>query len=142
MRSLNLFRKLGVREEVFANGKIDSIVEIEREIRQGVLLCDLVSLVFNVKINGVFREPRTENTCLANIRKGLEVLRRQRKLSQKFTWAEKLILQANRHVVLGLFEDIHRCYSGLAARKRGLNYFDDGPFLGQREAREEVSSYN
>jgi hypothetical protein len=76
MRSLNIFRKLGIREEVFSTGKVDSMGEIEREIKQGVLLCDLVSLVFNVKINGVFREPRTDNTCLANIRKGLEVLRR------------------------------------------------------------------
>jgi len=76
MRSLNLFRKLGIKEEVFTTGRVDSIGEIEREIRQGVLLCDLVSLVFNVKITGVFREPKTENTCLANIRKSLDVLRR------------------------------------------------------------------
>ena len=62
---------------------------MERELTRGVLLCDLVSLVFNVKIKGVFREPRTENTCLANIRKALEVLRRQRALSQKFTWTEQ-----------------------------------------------------
>ena len=67
---------MGLKEEVFPRGKIDSINEIEREITQGVLLCDLVGLVFNVKIFGVFREPRTENTCLANIRKALEILRR------------------------------------------------------------------
>jgi hypothetical protein len=88
LRSLGLFRKLGLREETFPRGRIDSINEIEREITQGVLICDLVGLVFNVKINGVFREPKTEITCLANIRKALEILRRQRNMSQKFTWTE------------------------------------------------------
>jgi hypothetical protein len=33
-------------------------------------------------------------------------------------------------VILGLFEDIHRCLDGLKTRKRGLHYFDDGPYLG------------
>jgi hypothetical protein len=55
LRSLGLFRKLGLREETFPRGMIDSINDIERELTQGVLICDLVGLVFNVKINGVFR---------------------------------------------------------------------------------------
>jgi hypothetical protein len=33
MRSLNIFRKLGIREEVFSTGKVDSVGEIEREIK-------------------------------------------------------------------------------------------------------------
>lgn len=33
-------------------------------------------------------------------------------------------------VYLGLLEDLHRCFDGLPQRKRGLNYFADGPYLG------------
>ena len=32
LRNLNLFRKLGLKEEKFPQGKIDSIMDIEREI--------------------------------------------------------------------------------------------------------------
>ncbi len=34
------------------------------------------------------------------------------------------------NIVIGLFEDIHRCVDGLPPRKRGLNYFSNGPYVG------------
>lgn len=34
------------------------------------------------------------------------------------------------NVVIGLLEDLHRCFDGMPLRKRGLNYFADGPYLG------------
>jgi hypothetical protein len=34
------------------------------------------------------------------------------------------------NIVIGLLEDIHRCVDGLPPRKRGLNYFSDGPYVG------------
>jgi hypothetical protein len=67
---------------------------------------------------------------MQNIRKALDVLRRQNKMSQKFTWAEKEIFEGKIGVILGLFEDLHRCFDGVAPRKRGDNYFYDGPYLG------------
>lgn len=33
-------------------------------------------------------------------------------------------------MILGLLEDLHRCFDGLPPRKRGINYFSDGPYLG------------
>ncbi len=33
-------------------------------------------------------------------------------------------------MIIGLLEDLHRCYDGLIPRKRGVNYFADGPYLG------------
>lgn len=53
-------------------------------------------------------------------------------MSQKFTWTEKQVYECQRSVVLGLLEDIHRAYDGLPPRKRGVNYFDDGPYFGAR----------
>ena len=34
-------------------------------------------------------------------------------------------------MVLGLFEDVHRCFDGLSIRKMGADkYFKDGPYYG------------
>jgi hypothetical protein len=51
-------------------------------------------------------------------------------MSQKFTWAEREIYEGRLNVIIGLLEDLHRCFDGLPPRKRGLNYFADGPYLG------------
>ena len=101
-------------------------------LRNGVLLCALVSKVFRTRIKGVFKDPKTETTCISNIRKALKILQTSRKMSQKFTWTEKQVYECRRSVILGLLEDIHRIFDGLPPRKRGKTYFDDGPYLGVR----------
>ena len=106
------------------------MIEIQQDISNGNILCELVSIIFNVKLPGIFKDPRTETTCISNIRKALEILRKQRKMSQKFTWAEKELYEGKIQVAMGLLEDIHRCFDGLQPRKRGPNYFSDGPYLG------------
>ena len=85
-----------------------------------------------MRITGVFKDPKTETTCLSNLRKAMKVLQTQRKMSQKFTWTEKQVYEGQRVVILGLFEDIHRAFDGLPSRKRGVAYFDDGPYIGER----------
>lgn len=50
-------------------------------------------------------------------------------MSQKFTWTEKEIFEGRIAVIIGLLEDLHRCFDGMAPRRRGLNYFSDGPYL-------------
>lgn len=69
--------------------KVDSVLDLQGVIKNGVLLCALVSRVFQTRITGVFKDPKTETTCLSNIRKALKVLQTSRKMSQKFTWTEK-----------------------------------------------------
>ena len=112
--------------------KVDSVLDLQDVLRNGVLLCALVSRVFKVRITGVFKSPKTETTCLSNIRKAMKVLQTSRKMSQKFTWTEKQIFECQRSIILGLLEDIHRAFDGLPARKRGNTYFDDGPYCGTR----------
>jgi hypothetical protein len=99
-------------------------------LSNGTLLSEIVCTLFNVKIHGIFKDPKTESTAISNIRKSLEVLKRQNKMSQKFTWTEKEIFEGRMNVIIGLLEDLHRCFDGLPPRKRGLNYFSDGPYLG------------
>jgi len=52
-------------------------------------------------------------------------------MDQTFTWSEKAIFAGNRNVILGLLEDIHRFSDGIRARKKGLNAFDEIPYLGK-----------
>lgn len=44
-------------------------------------MSEIVSTIFNVKINGIFKDPKSEATMITNIRKSLEILRRQSKMS-------------------------------------------------------------
>jgi hypothetical protein len=70
---LGILSQLGI-----SNAK--SIAELETILRNGVLLCSLVEKVFAMKLLGVFKNPKTESTCLQNIRKALDVLRKIKKM--------------------------------------------------------------
>ena len=54
----------------------DSMICLQKEITTGVLLCEIVQLIFNTRINGIFKNPKTDSTALSNLRKALDVLRR------------------------------------------------------------------
>lgn len=103
--------------------------ELVPEIKSGVLLCVVVCKVFSVKIRNIVRNPRTELSIMANIRKALEVLRKVPQMSQKYLYSAKEVFKGSAGVILGLFEDLHRCANGLPARKSGDEYYKDGPYL-------------
>ena len=105
-----------------------SIRELMSQIKNGVLLCDLVNVVVNEKMGSIHRRPSTELQCLTNIRKALEMLRMQKNFGQKYLWKEKEICKGNKYIVVGLLEDMHRFYNGLPAR-RNPNYFGEGPYI-------------
>lgn len=123
---VNWLESLNVTEKPFV--QLSTILD---EIRSGVLLCSLVSKVTGVRILGVFKHPRTSQVALSNIRKALEVLRGQSRMSQEFTWREADLQDGNLTVVLGLLEDLHRFSDLLPPKKRGPGYHKDGPFLGK-----------
>lgn len=128
---LNWIKSMGVLGKFGSQyNDVQALLEIQKELSNGSLLCEIVQTIFNVKINGIFKDPKTESTAISNIRKSLEVLRKQNKMSQKFTWAEREIYEGQLNIVIGLLEDLHRCFDGLAPRKRGPNYFRDGPYVG------------
>jgi len=105
-----------------------SIRELMSQIKNGVLLCDLVAVVVNEKMGTIHRRPSTELQFLTNIRKALEMLRMQKNFGQKYLWKEKEICKGNKYIVVGLLEDMHRFYNGLPAR-RNPNYFGEGPYI-------------
>lgn len=114
--------------------------DILSELRNGVLLCDLVAKVLPCAIPGVTRGPKSESVAIANIRKALEPLRKSSRMSQQFVWKEREIAAGETSVILGLLEDLHRYSDGLSARKRGPDYHRDGPYLGRQYAAKGYSS--
>ncbi len=66
------------------NGKLVTILELEREIRNGTLLCDLAEIMSKRRIHGVFRSPKTDATALANLSKSLECFRCLPRISHKY----------------------------------------------------------
>jgi hypothetical protein len=64
-------KRLGVIRGVSTN----SIFEVSKEIRNGTLLCEVAEIMCKKKLNGVFKNPKTDATALMNIRKALDALR-------------------------------------------------------------------
>lgn len=67
---------MGIFSRLYGLTEINSLIQIQKELSNGILLTEIVSTIFNVKIPGIFKEPKTEATALANIRKPLDILRR------------------------------------------------------------------
>ena len=76
-------KSLGIVRQV---NSIQSIIDIEANIKNGTLLCKLVSLLFSCSILGVNENPRTKASELSNIRKALEVLRKQQSMPQRYVY--------------------------------------------------------
>lgn len=68
---------------------VESVHDVMFAVKQGVLLCDLVELVTKQKLANVVRQPLSETTQMQNIRKALDVLRKLKQMSQKFTWSDQ-----------------------------------------------------
>lgn len=115
--------------------------ELVPEIKSGVLLCVVVSKAFNIKIPSIIKDPKSELSVMNNIRKGLDLLRKIPQMSQKYVYSAKEIYKGCSGVILGLFEDMHRCINGLPARKSGDEYYSDGPYLPKIEKHSKTQSF-
>ena len=113
--------------------KTEFFSQLIADVKTGVLLCDLVDIIFGCRIRGVFKAPKTQATCASNIRKALEMMRRSKRMSQKFLWREREIGLGDHGSILGLLEDLHRYANRLPARKSGPNYFKDGPYVNKSQ---------
>lgn len=75
---LNWLKSMGVLIKFKDNHhlEVQTLLELQKDFANGSLLCELVQTMFNLKIPGIFKDPKTESTMLSNIRKSLEILRR------------------------------------------------------------------
>jgi hypothetical protein len=74
---LNWLSKLGLFAKLYGPLPTPtSFLQLQQDLSNGIVLSELVSVVFNVKIPGIFKNPKSETTALGNLRKSMEVLRR------------------------------------------------------------------
>ena len=116
-----------------------SIIEIQDDLKNGVIFCKLVQFIFNKHLPGIFNDPRTETTKVSNLRKALDTLKKEKSMSQKYTWSEKEIVKGNKEHILGLLEDTHLLFDGHPPRQCGESYFDDGPYIGTTKVYDQMN---
>ncbi|EFC50342.1 calponin homology domain-containing protein [Naegleria gruberi] len=102
-----------------------TLEEIEEEIRNGTLLCNLVEFIIGEPILGVNRNPKIETSSKSNISKAFDPLRNKKWMHQK-NLIEEDILIGNKNTILALFEDIRRYYDGIPQRTSKTK----SPYLG------------
>jgi hypothetical protein len=79
-----------------------TLLEIEDEIRNGTILCKLAEIMSSRRIKGTFKEPKSEATCMVNIRKVFECFRELPKISHKYLWLEREVLKGNKEAIFSL----------------------------------------
>jgi len=62
---------------------IKTLDEINKEIRNGILLCELAEILTKKRLCGIFKLPKTNITAQSNIQKALESLRTLPKINHK-----------------------------------------------------------
>ena len=97
-------------------------------LKDGVLLCSLVSTILKENHNAIHKKPTSELHCISNIRKALEGLRKRKNMGQRYLWKEKEIYDGSRYIILGLLQDIHQFTDGVKPRA-SYNYYLEGLYI-------------
>lgn len=93
-----------------------------------LLLIRIVETILEKRINGVHLRPVSRSNCIFNIRKCLDLLKKQRKISRKWLWRCDKIYERDFMSCLGLLEDLHRFADGMPRRNEKC-YYKDGPYI-------------
>ena len=91
-------------------------VEIDKEVRDGTLLCKTVGTVRGVHVIGWNRKPRKAKIGRENLEKALKAIRETAGMGQRHAWKGDEIYRGERLHILGVFEDLHRYFDDIPAR--------------------------
>jgi hypothetical protein len=80
------------------------------EFQNGVLLCQVLSTLERDDLRGVTKNPRSNASCLYNIRKALTRLRDKGNMPMEFLWSEESIRRGEGRVLRGLLEQMRVAY--------------------------------
>lgn len=110
---------------VFSNDKPwpKYLKQIEEQFKNGTILCDIIEITEGKKTY-CHRNPKINGSKLSNINKALTILRQNTKISTKYLWKEKEILNGNMNIIIGLLEDIHKAFDG-APKNNNKHYLGD-----------------
>ena len=91
-------------------------VEIDKEVRDGTLLCRTVTAVSGLNVRGWFKKPRKASLRRENIEKALEAIRSIKGMGKRHAWKGDEIYKGERIHILGIFEDLHRFFDDIPSR--------------------------
>eukprot|EP00826_Nyctotherus_ovalis_P042013 TRINITY_DN4283_c0_g3_i4.p1 TRINITY_DN4283_c0_g3~~TRINITY_DN4283_c0_g3_i4.p1 ORF type:complete len:576 (+),score=56.75 TRINITY_DN4283_c0_g3_i4:321-2048(+) len=83
---INWLRRIGTVRD-----NIKTLCDINREIRNGTLLCEIAEVLTRKKLHGIFRCPKTDITAMSNIKKALECLRTLPRINCRYLWKYKAV---------------------------------------------------
>lgn len=114
--------------EVFQDDVPSDFEEVIDKMSGGVFLVRLIEIVLGRDISGIHLQPKARPHMLHNIRKGLDELKKEKRMSRKFIWKVDEIADKDFESCLGLLEDLRRFSDGLPPRNDQY-YFEDGPYI-------------
>lgn len=97
-------------------------------VKNGTILVKLCKAIFGIDIPGTHQNPSSYANFVSNISRCLDFLKKQPRMSKKFLWKVREIVDGNEMVILGVLEDLNRFSDGLP-EKKDPNYFQSGPYL-------------
>ena len=98
-------------------------------LKSGIVLGNLYMKIFKKTLT-LIKFPSSQLESLQNLEKILSALRNDPQMSQGYTSYPLEIYKGSQIYILALLEDLHRYSRGLAPRKIGEKYHQDGPFYG------------
>lgn len=94
----------------------------------GLFILRVVEAATKKKVTGVHPRPTSLPMIRHNIKKALDTLKNESKMSRRFLWKVDALVSPDFDTCLGLLEDLHRYSDGLPVRE-DPDYFKDGPYL-------------
>jgi len=91
-------------------------VEIDKEVRDGTLLCRTVAAVSGLKVRGWNKKPLKPTIRRENIEKALEAIRNLKGMGKRHALKGDEIYRGERVHILGIFEDLHRFFDDVSPR--------------------------
>jgi len=90
--------------------------DIEENIRNGTILCNLASMMGGGKIK-VYKSPKTDSAALYNIRKAFDAFRKFPRISHKYLWNEREVHNGDIGKILGLLDTLQSYYEDTSISK-------------------------
>lgn len=106
------------------------IEDVLESVSEGVIISKIIFKLTGKVLRGLHLKPISKPNFTHNVRKCLDFLKEQPRMSRKFLWKVEPVVDCDKLSILGLLEDLHRFGDGLP-RRRDPHYFVDGPYIRQ-----------
>ncbi|KRX00064.1 Calponin homology domain [Pseudocohnilembus persalinus] len=90
--------------------QLDFYQPVIEELQDGIFLSKLVEQLEMKNIDGIIQKPTTKASCIVNIRKIFEILKKNKKMDPQLLSQPEKLLQADNTYILNLLNNIRKAY--------------------------------